>query len=1007
MESLNESHVLEMLQNMQSNDEQTRLIASQYLQEFTYKLEFIPFFYNLLRHCLENKLKTSAYFILLIFRDVMVNRGVLLALDQNQAHISNLLEIADNFANLIASDYAIRNIFSDALAISYRFVIEITKSAPLPFADLFMIYKKSNDHKVIAINTMYSVMNCLENNMKHVSNELHRLLIRQFCQYLIQDYFQCSFVSILDSNQTVNEIGVNLLYKCITFFPNSQKKPRFLHEFFETPKYVDVLLNYYMRWKDDTQNSQQASKTLETLSYYVKMSREYVRNNILNEAMNKISMIIQDIINSQTNNDVNYSDILQFLIDITEFDDFYRVKCIETFLGVVIPFTDNYIHNNPDNFILLWKKISKISDRGSDFPKPELVNDVLLQIYSKFLMYLFFSCEKSSELYFNNYDYGIKILSNAWKMVRNQIVNASDLICNQSEEILNNGMTEESYQKMIIIVMATDALIQCYSSCSTDYERAVSNILPKIVKFIIFEIQNQDLVLNNYHAYGLIVPKVEFLFITLTDSFLKYICRNKANICANNIIRKIDEFMKQFGSGYSNNIFVNFLLDHMIDNLLIFKDCSNITFGIINFLSNSMIHGINNENSFSFSNASIVSTNKKIVDLSYRKIVFNFEDEYASFNDLKKYLPLLYNIYGKVIKDDEWDGFLNLFDQEFDRIRENSNPKSCFILYRKIRGILIESRNNEIALNIFKWMLFTHLEDTKNMLKNYHQYKFAVNAIIKSWYELYKRNIFRGIENTGLGILYFKANVQILLTLKEFCEDSQWQAMKIIYNSIINEYANFGIMSLYKDNSLQIVLDIFFSLVQNWAIGETPKRLMRITQTLSKIIEIGVADNMIISNDIILTICEFLIQNLLVHNEETWTITCQCISKLLQKALEYSVPMQKFMQFFIVIFDALINLSFTDPDMISATAETIRLLIMHNFDQCMKVSDAVLSTFEQKYVEDVRKIFHNFLKAADNENDNSEKHFHGKLKDFSNDMKRYHVEIANIPIFTGIFRRSE
>ncbi|OHT12493.1 hypothetical protein TRFO_17652 [Tritrichomonas foetus] len=988
-----EDQIFELLNKTIDTDENVRMPAIQELQSYTFQLELVPKLENVLKISLQNNNISHIYFTLLILRDVIANRGVLLPLEKHQEHISHLVNIGNEFAPLISSNFAVRNVYSDSISISYRFVLETTRASPLRMPEEFIKFESTNFHKIIKANTMLSILNVVEKEMRHYKIDDQKFLESTFRQYLMIDYFIYSFLCFLSDDHTINVLGTSIFIKCANFGTTRQANQnypqRIFTDFYQDSKYIDILLSFFMNWE----NSSESAQALESLSFYIKIGKTSNNNfcksklfdNILIDVTVKIPQIIEQITDSHNNEKAPI--LLLFLIDLVHFFNSSVFQFLDNFISSVINFSNQYLYNDIPNFILLWKNISTVLESPiSQYNQKEKLKVVLLSIINHYLEFLLNNSGKYSEIILNNREEFLEIHSNLWIMGIPCLVEVSQNICSIVQSTLENEISEISYQKMIIVSSLLESYNKSYkalsSGASTDFSRSTFQCYNSMFSFINYESNPPEKLSSIYQEFGEAVAKFEFMFIFYSQSIINDLFRNL------HMITIKQAFQNKEG------LILDTIFTHLVNNLLIFNQSPNLVFSLISFFDE-----ITNNQSMLINKH--LSKNTRVQDLSHQRIQLVFDA--FSFTDVKQKMPLLYKIYSNVISNEEFPLFLASLDHSFTTTL--ADPKQCFILFRQIRGIEMNVKNQLLKGMILKWMIQNHFTDTLNLLKQHCKVKYTVEAIVKTWTELAKLFDNQIMKTTGLGIEYFRKNVQLMLVLKEHCEEPQWSIMKIVHCCIVGDYANYGIMKLYNDKSIDIVLEHFFYLLITWANGETPKRLIRITEVLRKISEIGMAEMIFTVEQNLMGMNEFLINNLLVGDLEIWKISCDCFGKLLNEAILHSMPTQRFMQFFIITLDALINLPFNDRKTIESTAFVMFLLIKENTPQCHQVCEAVISTFEEIYISDVRKIFNSLLSAAVVEDTNPFNHYLNEVINFSNRMKKYHVEIANIPIFAQIFRR--
>jgi hypothetical protein len=73
--------------------------VTQQLQVYTYRVEYLPILDRVLSSC--QTVRQNRHLCLLMLRDLILNRGCLLSLEELQAHLSLLLSVGNDLADYI------------------------------------------------------------------------------------------------------------------------------------------------------------------------------------------------------------------------------------------------------------------------------------------------------------------------------------------------------------------------------------------------------------------------------------------------------------------------------------------------------------------------------------------------------------------------------------------------------------------------------------------------------------------------------------------------------------------------------------------------------------------------------------------------------------------------------------------------------------------------------------------------------------------------------------------
>lgn len=820
-------------------------------------------------------------------------------------------------------------------------------------------------------------------------------------------------------------------------------------------------------------------KTNQTLSELVKIPNNgnynadgYDKRNIL-----PLLLKIAEIMTSDTFilNVKNLTPFIRVSDNENERQAGEGMQILLEFLGCSIDYTKCFILSDPFEFFKFWSSIAKVPFDGEN--KQKLV-EVGQQIFAYYLKYILTSSDENLERAANDcfsWSYLLPSSDRAdfihgvlWESVIDCIYQSSSLITDRINQIIEEGNQKEldssfSYPYLQMIVLTThftyfvfdySELVKLYkipvqTTPSKDMKIAEDNkkyslkhkkdipkmqfFLPQnninsfnlndltrsfqdafvaIIKFIQWESENLS---DRLNIIGENMARFECCAAALFRSFLSFKDNYRNNSQMKNLVKSIED--KILVSNYPKETkIVHFFIDHFVEVIKTFGSYSDLLFYIFDIFED-----------IGKKNSTILTSNQKLIELSRNQIQpFNFES--IPINRLKKAIPMMYKIYSAV-NSNELTTFLSSFNNLFSP--ELINPEKCFLLYSQLCGIIQYSlqTNKEVVISqTFKWMIENHFEDTIKSIQTHCKNKTIISIIIKTWLSMsgvnyYRKHLSRTtkksiqIYRNGDGIEYFKKNTIILMTLKECCEDSQWISMKVIHNCIYGDYSNYGIMEHFKDNSLQIILENFFFLLCNWAIGENSKRLILITEILQMLPKIEedfhITQVLFSVEQNFQFVHEFLIQNLLISNGDTrekelWGKTCDCLYNIIKDAIHKSVDVQRFAQFFIVVLDKLItSSSFEDSSFRKSTTYLTFIFMKHIPAFCHKVMERVISTFEKMYIEKVGTIFNYLWELLPTENDDftPSRNFDEKVEKFSNEMKTYQVEVANIPEFQPFFRR--
>ena len=977
---MNESEILFLMRSLFAGDIEQQNKSSLALQQCTFNVDNLQIFDSILKNIITDR--SLLLVCLTSLRNLLRNRGILVPLPDIQDHVNYLLSVAFDISDkILIKDEVILNMFSEAISISYRLILEMQNTFPQPFVNLYKFYNVSYSHNVVMVDIMRSFINSLGVRMKHNSKDDYKALKRTFEKYLMFDFLECGFKLLLKEENMNKDLLIDLCLKMIIDTYNfgkdvSEAKMKKLNKRFEE-NYASK--DIPLRLLDIFKNSKEpiAGNSLNVFYLFINIEERIfprIAGSFTDYCL-QISNGIVDLLECDSLDNCISLFLNQF-IQIVNFSYFQKKEESEKFFLSVYNFTMN---NAPKDLIKFWGYV------GSQIELNQKLSQLLPNIFILYINTLVSNSSKVSKEIFDDYQESISFLQELWLIVTKSSMEAVHFVSDKIDNLTQQIFNAESFQEMIIYLGLADAYSQCFKSGKPGFDfmniyKSYGYFLKHLLNYIIVTSPQRKDLLDNEPEF---MCKTELVLINLGTTIKNNIIKQKMSYIT---------FLEAELTKSREDIY-HLFIDRFLTDLTFFTQYPFVLYQILLFVDEMC----NQTQSTVF--GSYANNNELLKKLANREIIFNFEG--VDFPQLKKLLPLLNKIYARNVKN--WDVFLSYFDNIFQSIN-SSNHADVFILFRQIYGIFPAIPVNNDIFYLYHWLMNQHFDDFIKCIKANSQVKEVIHAIIHLWLQVCKHNGKPFPEGSGDGIILFRANTKIILLLKETCNESEWLAMKIIYSCITGRYANFGIMNLYNDNSLQIVVNIFFNLLENWAIGEDEKKLLIITECITALVQIDFCKNVIQKNLII--IFEFLIQNLLLKNIEVWKKTCECLSSLMNYSISNNISLRPFLQQFLVLIDGLINLDFDDSKLLKATAEPLYLMWQNCSEAVTKVVNEICNAFESRFQKDVRKFFDDLFTYYPPEKQYDET-FYTNIRVFQHSIKKYYIELANIPIFSPIFHRNE
>jgi hypothetical protein len=388
----------------------------------------------------------------------------------------------------------------------------------------------------------------------------------------------------------------------------------------------------------------------------------------------------------------------------------------------------------------------------------------------------------------------------------------------------------------------------------------------------------------------------------------------------------------------------------------------------------------------------------------------------------RRLLLVLNKIYAKSIKTASgWMQFLDHFDSRFAAIAGGAyaHEHQIFCLYQEIYGMLRGLSSYRDYLIVFRWFMGRHVEDTLSAIRAQAQRPLVAHAVARAWYLLASNKGKKLIlpSASAEGIQLFRESLRVIGALIQCLDESNDQKYlicKIIRPSLSETYANFGVMELYGDTSLDEMLAVFFRIIATWEFSEI-SQLRKGVRVILETIEAVLATRPNRLDDARLAlVTQFIAQTLLWQDESKfdvkWSSTqncfrlaCKCLQQLMLFCLGRSgVDWALFRRHFIAITDQLCHPKYQIADPV---AGPLCYCVKMDPAFVQSVFQGVYESFDEQYRSEIQAIVEQALSVVDRVTAPDQlQRFRAALNNFQRDIMRYSIELAEVPGIADFFR---
>lgn len=942
--------------------------AAGILESLSFRVEYLKILDGLLKPCSADRKMT--YWCLLTLRDLVTKRGCVLTLDEILEHQSLLLEAGNGLCTLIAGDVAINNIFSQALAITYRMRVEKQNVRGIePFKELFHFFSLSQAHQMLAFNAMYFIVDIMKTKLRHVTVHIQKNLIDRFADRAIFDYIEGCLRVIGTEGHPMTQVAFGLFCDLYMFgsqntFLSFQFKWSVDYERFYGTTQIAQTIDLFMKFIA-SDNQPMSTKAMRALLCYASVDPYTWPSRIMPylELWMQICRAVLPLISTHSNVEALSLFVAKFAHAVN-LEEFSKTEMAPDFFASALELSKRALNKEPSNLLELWQKTAALS---SSCPEP--LRKMPSEVFRQLLDTVLADAEDCFQYVAEDIDYFDTVFGKLWKVVLPEKEDA----CQYFLQAIIDRV--DSIPTFVIAILISGTLITEMMDVGPVKGAIIRHLIDRLASL---ERSNNETMVT-----------VENVVIKFASQIRKHLLQERSNLsmrCLQGI---------GMTKGRERQELYDFWINRFMDDLYVFNSDAAMLERILVFVKEMMT---------SMSLESLSKSNERLKKFVTREESFVFSE--IAFEHQRKLWITLYWVYTKNIKR-EWPVFFQQFDEAFQSL---CDVESAYILFCQIKGMLTAVKPvKDDNMRVFRWFLHNHVGDTIRSIRSCSDNR-AVSAIIASvWARLCAKERQDFSEDTAEGILLFKGTRDIVAALLECTyEDKEWFVIKILRPVFRGRYANFGIMKMYGDDSFDVTCEIFFDILRNWVIGENAKWMSHAIDAVAALNEI--LPEVVFGDEArIGSVCECLIDAMLRRIPRLWVDACVCLGKLMASAIIGHVPLKKFFQHFIVVIDGLIHMPLDgtdDKEMRNSTKQILFFMVKYELPAVEKFFEEVVNAYEPKYRDLVRPVFAKLIKSVNVERSEPDKALVSHIEAFQVEMQSYLIYVSNIPVFAPIFTRT-
>ncbi|OHT15398.1 hypothetical protein TRFO_14165 [Tritrichomonas foetus] len=974
--------------------------------------------------------------------EILKNRGGLLDVPFLQQQINFLMTFIAEKIDFILSNPSLKNLCADAVAYSFRFLFELTIPNPPVFSSLFQTFESPHENmKILSLEIMNSLVTAIKDSkLKHLTETDYMRNVELFQKTQLSSYFNHAAHVILMNNPTLIDHALNLLVSCFKNFATKLDNadidtyvfsaPQEIYQFYQKTDLPSALFQIF---NSAPPGSNRENLAMESLIYFSSVAwRPIDRNTQLAYLFFAANTITQFMRSGRCQQDEatllstsRFIFKIGTIINVAMFIQGQTEVAVNFFLAVrdiTIFAFNNCLMKEPSNYLIkFWGKLANTRfDMSTGIPQefiqlfPEVFNAYVNAVCSYFNNEG--ECESDVEI-----SQFLESIKHLW-----YIEWITPKICSQYVANVLSTLTQELVSKPIDM------------SSITILYRIVHVILIITAQFV------GRLSPKNLEDNAILIDSI-LNFINITNDFTKSIIASNIEPLLG-ILCTLEKSLKYFtlyfkrefigstqGYGTTNT-------DRIYANLPIFQSLPlevrrQAAFDIIfnrflhdleNFMFNpdllkELLEFIDDFIQKSPKDVKILVQNNALLQtLIQRKFIieFKFFSQSVSVNKLYTILNKLY--VRSILTVDQWAAFLPYFDQRFSQLASSgySDQIMVFNLFSELNGALKGNGISTLFYYLFRWFM-THVDDTIQCIAKHSNNENVLIAICKTWTALCTNKGYKLIipSTSAEGIKLFQSSLKVIQTLagsdltdERVVNIKMKYITKIIAPSLSTKYVNFGIMEYFKDTSLDIMIDIYFTVLANWSF-EAYKLYPKIVKSMNAIIlSILEIKPMKIADEAKLNlISRFLFKAMLqLDNSLYIKEVYQTLTKLIEFFLQSNCAnlITNFQAHFLAILDQIINGS---QPLTDTAAAPLYYMFLGIPGWAQHVFEMICSIFDPKNREEISALFTTTFGVIDPAKGvtQGQKDLRNILVVFKKKIKKYATNLSDIAEFEPYFLTQE
>ena len=832
--------------------------ASKILQ-YTSQVRNIRFLFDFLERCANSDLHLICSFNFI--SEIMKKKGCLVPPSSLLEYFSFIERfIIENADRLIASQPAL-SASCRTYAIIFRIIIEQQiANADDMFRKIQNIFQSDQlSIKTISLYIMTEVVDCFKTKFPYLS-DLESNSTRGKFQTSYLHVFMNEIYPLLDNDELIQPV-LTLLNHCFAFCELDKtlntftiNYPRQFKKYFESAeplKRIASLVN----------NPQYCKIAMDTLYYMTAASGVFDKSSSKGFYFTFLAELISQMLPNATLEFFGQlCKILSALAKQLDGNEFCKIKEVaQRFFSSAMAFSANVFASSEisstQNLFNLWSSVA-----NWNLKDPELkgtISNIVFQVICNYIRTTSNEIANNEENWISFFESELfedfQHLPNIWPLTNICHNAVCEFIVSQINGIAPfTDATHQEYdtagflQLAFLILNVISRFGRGHLQVKISIEESANSMYDSVNKIIENTSPKIKKMLERAHKVALIFEGVVIMFM---DQYQRnYFAGKRFNSLS---VREPKTEDDQNRIQYINGIIISRLLNDL-DSIVFLSHYPTLVIKLLNIISQLITK----------------DDIKNFIAITTLKEHFIKQDLGISFENVPPDLAkqpriFLFKLYTSLINTfGELRIFLEKFDERFQALASinYSNQGEAFGLFCDLRGMfkyyVSDFNQSKKHIKACNWFCSKHIEDAINIIKVNSSVPAIVNIVCKLCVSLFPDHI--SIQqskeqnkaktktslidqNSGLGIILFKASLGIVDAIMKNCDanfSKYYILFKVIRYCLTTKSANFGVMSFYGDNSFYQMCDLFYQMlfsVRFEDFVESPKLLQHIIITMSTI----------------------------------------------------------------------------------------------------------------------------------------------------------------------------